>query len=934
VVSGRAMGCKEEDSVQLRHEGALQGLQTTMEEQLSILHLTYPSSSYDWNAIEMQKHIGAVKELQLKCTLSLRAASEAFEELRACHTAKITQLGHIARDFKCQNSKLEKERRSSLQCREQLTEAKKEASKKEKVIGRRDLEIRTLKMANIDSSRKLRDASKKATEAQSLFQAERGKSKKAHSELEKTKKEAVVSIACLNKEIKTIKLEKENFEKAVRQLSSEKKSDEGKLKDVVVLLETERSLHKQSKEQQKMTENKLVAVSEELKKCQAVLETSRSTLLLSTERMNRMDEKQEAQNRQNLQERERLQQQVQSLSSKVNVLQVETTNSIALLTEKDRSLQRMQEELTDMKSTVTTAQEGAAKLRAEAISSREECVKQSSMREQLQQQLEDLQKEHIATAAQLQSINYRMKLQTAEQAKAKSDHEASLQEHMKSMEETASEKQALREENARLKSEVRTLQLTSHTSSESPEMLAEFTRANAEVEVLRKKVADLELDRRYVTDDRLVITELEKKVQQGESLRRKMHNTIQELRGNVRVFARIRPFLPDDNENEYNAVKPVGDGQGVDVLVKPVGNEKAENLSFSFDKVFAPSDSQEAVFLEVEEFVQSALDGFNVCLFSYGQTGSGKTHTMQGSGNGPMRGIISRSVETVLEQSQVLRDQGWTYEMEVTFVEIYNETIRDLLVEGNVEECDVKNTSKGSVHVHGAVKEGVSNLEMMNNILQRAAKNRSVAKTGMNAVSSRSHSIFTLHLTGSNETNGLTLEGKLNLCDLAGSERLSRSHASGQQLKETQHINKSLSALTDVFAAIRQKNSHIPFRNSKLTYLLQNCLCGDGKTLMLVNLSPTVASRQESICSLRFAQHVNKCELGKAKRQVQKRGHEKGVGSLNVGKPIVPAKGRKRETKRASSSSNVNDPTTSTEGRRSGMKRASSSSSASLPPRR
>jgi kinesin family protein C1 len=110
------------------------------------------------------------------------------------------------------------------------------------------------------------------------------------------------------------------------------------------------------------------------------------------------------------------------------------------------------------------------------------------------------------------------------------------------------------------------------------------------------------------------------------------------------------------------------------------------------------------------------------------------------------------------------------------------------------------------------------------------------------------------------------IQGTLNLVDLAGSERLERSNATGQTAKEAMAINKSLSSLTDVFAAIGEKSSHVPFRNSKLTYLLQPCFSGDGKTLMVVNISPTEESVQESMCSLRFASHVNKCELGKAKR--------------------------------------------------------------------
>jgi hypothetical protein len=223
------------------------------------------------------------------------------------------------------------------------------------------------------------------------------------------------------------------------------------------------------------------------------------------------------------------------------------------------------------------------------------------------------------------------------------------------------------------------MRATTQTPTESPQLLADFTRINAENEVLRQKIAGMEMLRGAVANHQAIIADLEKRVQDGESLRRKLHNTIQELRGNVRVFARIRPFLPNDNESEYNSAKPVGDGLSVDVPAVGGEGDTVTGHTFKFDKVFAPSDGQEIVFKEVQEFVQSALDGFNVCLFSYGQTGSGKTHTMQGSGNGPMRGIIARSIETVILQSQALGEQGWKYNMNVTFVEIYNETIRDLL---------------------------------------------------------------------------------------------------------------------------------------------------------------------------------------------------------------------------------------------------------------
>jgi kinesin family protein C1 len=350
----------------------------------------------------------------------------------------------------------------------------------------------------------------------------------------------------------------------------------------------------------------------------------------------------------------------------------------------------------------------------------------------------------------------------------------------------------------------------------------------------------------------------------------KMFNVIQELRGNVRVFARIRPFLPDDSA-EPDAVSSVTPRSEFALKIQ---NDKGAEHKFNFDKVFAPSVSQEKVFEEVSEFVQSALDGYNVCLFSYGQTGSGKTHTMQGSGVGQMRGIIPRAIQQVGSYKLQLEKDGWEYKMEVSFLEIYNEKIKDLLREGSGDETkhEIKvDASSGRRYVTDLVMKALdpNSDEHIEAVMRQAAKHRSVASTDMNAVSSRSHSVFTLHLTATNSKLRQTLRGKLNLVDLAGSERLERSGATGARAKEAVSINKSLSALTTVFTAIGSKSSHIPFRDSKLTYLLQPSLSGDGKTLMMVNLSPTTESSGESLCSLRFAAAVNKCELGKPKKSLE-----------------------------------------------------------------
>jgi kinesin family protein C1 len=298
---------------------------------------------------------------------------------------------------------------------------------------------------------------------------------------------------------------------------------------------------------------------------------------------------------------------------------------------------------------------------------------------------------------------------------------------------------------------------------------------------------------------------------------------------------------------------------------------------FKFDKVFPPSSGQEGIFAEVSDFVQSALDGYQVCLFSYGQTGSGKTHTMQGSGNGAMRGIIPRAVEQILQQAKAMKKQRWEFTLSASFLEIYNEELKDLLSGNLQKKLAIKRDAEGKSYVDGLVEklietremeEGMSQLEALMKVATQA---RSVASTLMNSHSSRSHSIFKLYIRGYNHDNHVEVKGALNLCDLAGSERLDRSGASNdaKRLKETQAINKSLSALGNVFSALARGASHVPFRDCKLTHVLQDCLSGDGKALMFVNLSPTSASSSESLNSLRFAQNVNQVELGKPKQEIK-----------------------------------------------------------------
>lgn len=373
--------------------------------------------------------------------------------------------------------------------------------------------------------------------------------------------------------------------------------------------------------------------------------------------------------------------------------------------------------------------------------------------------------------------------------------------------------------------------------------------------------------------------EAKEKLRKEETMRRKLHNQVQELKGNIRVFCRVRPSLDSDPPTEVAQIQYPDESEEskeINVLGQEekssLGAISRKNNNFSFDRVFGPSTANGEVFDEISQLVQSALDGYNVCIFCYGQTGSGKTHTMSS-----LDGMIPRAVHQIYETARDLEDKGWTYKMEGNFVEVYNENLNDLL--GNPDELDKKkheirhDMQRGKTIITDANTVHLESPEMVETILKRAAANRSVAATKANERSSRSHSVFILKLLGQNHITGERSEGTLNLVDLAGSERLSHSGATGERLKETQNINRSLSCLGDVIAALGQgkEGGHIPYRNSKLTYLLQFSLGGNSKTLMFVMVSPLQAHLAESLTSLKFATKVHNTHIGTAKRQTRVR---------------------------------------------------------------
>nr|XP_046274682.1 kinesin-like protein KIFC1 [Scatophagus argus] len=356
----------------------------------------------------------------------------------------------------------------------------------------------------------------------------------------------------------------------------------------------------------------------------------------------------------------------------------------------------------------------------------------------------------------------------------------------------------------------------------------------------------------------------------GEMERRRLHNTIQELKGNIRVFCRVRPLV--DGGHSKHIQLSASDNKALTLAKTEESHtgktaETQKNYNFNFDRVFGPMASQQEIFEEISLLVQSALDGYNVCCFAYGQTGSGKTYTMEGDEFEETRGVIPRAVQQIFRAAEKLGAQGWEFTFTASFVEIYNESLRDLLYTGKASkrpEHEIRKSTNNEVTITNLTYEKVSCEDQVLGLIALANQNRSTAQTAQNDRSSRSHSVFQLDIEGVNAGRDVKCKSTLCLVDLAGSERMLKSQSQGERFKEMTAINGSLSNLGIVISALANKESYIPYRNSKLTYLLQGCLGGNSKTLMFVNIAPEPDSFGETLNSLRFASKVNDCVIGTA----------------------------------------------------------------------
>ncbi|XP_030067465.1 kinesin-like protein KIF3A isoform X3 [Microcaecilia unicolor] len=407
---------------------------------------------------------------------------------------------------------------------------------------------------------------------------------------------------------------------------------------------------------------------------------------------------------------------------------------------------------------------------------------------------------------------------------------------------------------------------------------------------------------------------------------------------NVKVVVRCRPLNEREKAMCNRMAVGVDEMRGT-ITVHKVDSPNEPPKTFTFDTVFGPQSKQLDVYnLTARPIIDSVLEGYNGTIFAYGQTGTGKTFTMEGVRAVPeLRGIIPNSFAHVF--GHIAKAEGDTrFLVRVSYLEIYNEEVRDLLGKDQTQRLEVKERPDVGVYIKDLSAYVVNNADDMDRIMTLGHKNRSVGATNMNEHSSRSHAIFTITIECSEkgvDGNMHVRMGKLHLVDLAGSERQAKTGATGQRLKEATKINLSLSTLGNVISALVDgKSTHVPYRNSKLTRLLQDSLGGNSKTMMCANIGPADYNYDETISTLRYANRAknikNKARINEDPKDALLRQFQKEIEELKKkleeGESIsgsdfsgseddedeegeVGVDGEKKKRRRGSSSSSGSDST-------------------------
>jgi len=327
----------------------------------------------------------------------------------------------------------------------------------------------------------------------------------------------------------------------------------------------------------------------------------------------------------------------------------------------------------------------------------------------------------------------------------------------------------------------------------------------------------------------------------------------------VKVAIRCRPLSTMEREHNYDNIINIDQSNSA----VHIRNQQSQNITFTYDYSFPETCTQEEIYeLTSSPIVSAVLEGMNGTIFAYGQTGTGKTYTMDGKSTGEHKGIVPRALEHIFDYIRA-NSESHQFLVTVVYVEIYNDEIRDLLAEKNDQPLKIREDPNSGVTIKGVAVHKVKEIEDLWKLLSYGKKNRKVRKTNMNDESSRSHSILTLGIETLTQIDGQdhVRSAKLNLVDLAGSERVAKTGVEGIGFLEGVNINYELMILGNCISALTTRgNTHIPYRDSKLTMLLKDSLGGNAKTLMIAAIGPADYNFPETMSTLRYAERAKKIE--------------------------------------------------------------------------
>ncbi|XP_065072197.1 kinesin-II 95 kDa subunit-like [Rhopilema esculentum] len=374
----------------------------------------------------------------------------------------------------------------------------------------------------------------------------------------------------------------------------------------------------------------------------------------------------------------------------------------------------------------------------------------------------------------------------------------------------------------------------------------------------------------------------------------------------VKVVIRCRPMNEKEIAAGHDRVVDMNVKKGNVMLRNPSKKEEAPR-EFTFDAVYDWNSKQRDIYDETfSPLVDSVLNGYNGTIFAYGQTGTGKTFTMEGVRTDPeLRGVIPNSFDHIFTHISRTHDQQ--YLVRASYLEIYQEEIRDLLAKDQKKRLELKERPDTGIYVKDLQSFVTKSVKEIEHVMNVGNQNRSVGATNMNEHSSRSHAIFLIYIEcsemGPDEETHIRV-GKLNMVDLAGSERQAKTGAAGERLKEATKINLSLSALGNVISALVDgKSTHVPYRDSKLTRLLQDSLGGNARTVMVANMGPASYNFEESLTTLRYADRAkrikNKPKINEDPKDALLREFQEEIAKLKreLEKKGGPKKGRRRRRK-------------------------------------